>query len=145
MNELQKAVLAAFASEFSFYLKAHGFHWNLTDKDFPQYHGFFGDIYDEVYGSLDGFAERCRATQVFVPASLSGLLAISQIADCTESPPPSKDAMLSELYADNEKLVGIMRDAYNICDMNSEFGFANFLADRMDAHRKHGWMLRSSM
>jgi starvation-inducible DNA-binding protein len=69
MDELQQAAKVAFATEFSFYLKAHNFHWNVEGPDFKQYHDLFGDIYEEVYESIDLFAEQIRGLGTYVPAS----------------------------------------------------------------------------
>ena len=145
MNELSKAVLTAWSSEFSYYLKAHGFHWNLVDKDFPQYHNFFGDIYSEVYGSIDDFAEKIRTLQVQVPASLVGIQSYTKIEDCTDDPAPSKDEMVAELLDDSETMIALLKEAFNLCNLYGKYGFENFLAERIDAHEKHSWMLRSSM
>ena len=142
MDELNKAVLKAFATTFVYYYKAHSFHWNLKDKDFPQYHSFFGDIYDEVYGSVDAFAEKIRTLQIDVPSKLTELVALSAIAEPSAI---SKDAMVTELYDDGEVLLTTLKEAYNLCDIYSKFGFENFMAERIDAHEKHCWMLRSSM
>lgn len=143
MDELNKAILKAFASTFVYYYKAHGFHWNLKDKDFPQYHEFFGDIYDEVYGSVDAFAEKIRTLQIDVPSKLSELVALSAITEAEGT--PSKDEMVTQLYNDGETLLTALKDAYNLCDLYSKFGFENFMAERIDAHEKHCWMLRSAM
>jgi DNA-binding ferritin-like protein len=145
MDELTKAILAAFASEFSFYLKTHGFHWNTTGQDFYEYHLLFERIYLDVYESIDPFAENIRTLQVFVPASLSGLLALTQVEDYTENPPPSKDEMVAELLDDNDTLLQLLKSAYNLCEIYGKFGFQNFLADRLTAHESYGWLLRSSM
>ena len=67
MDELQKAAKIAFASTFSYYLKAHNFHWNVTGADFFEYHELFGKIYEEVYGSIDAFAENIRKLAVILP------------------------------------------------------------------------------
>jgi len=144
MDELSKAALAAFASEFSFYLKTHGFHWNTTGKDFYEYHLLFERIYSDVYDAIDPFAENIRTLQVFIPASLSGLSAITQVEDCVDMPPPSKDEMVAELIDDNETLLLLLKNAYNLCELYGKFGFQNFLADRLTAHEAHGWLLRSS-
>lgn len=144
MNSLQETCLTAFASTFSFYLKAHGFHWNVVGRDFQEYHDLFGDVYSEVYGSIDDFAEKIRAIEQTIPASLSGIVQYSKIADCTDIPPPIKDAMVRELLADNAQLMQLLKLGYEACDAAGEYGFANFFADRMDAHRKHGWKLSSS-
>ena len=34
---------------------------------------------------------------------------------------------------------------YDRAEAAGEHGFSNFLAERMDAHRKHGWMLKASL
>jgi DNA-binding ferritin-like protein len=57
---------------------------------------------------------------------------------------PSKDQMVSELLMDNEKMLIILKKTYDAAEAAGEHGFSNFLAERMDAHRKHGWFLRSS-
>jgi starvation-inducible DNA-binding protein len=96
MEELQKAAKIAFASEFSFYLKAHQFHWNVTGPLFLQSHELFGKIYEEVYGVVDDFAEKIRALGTYMPGSYTRLSVLSQIEDETEVPP--LETMLSELY-----------------------------------------------
>jgi DNA-binding ferritin-like protein len=52
MEELQKITKIAFASEFTFYLKAHFFHWNVEGENFYQYHKLFGKIYDETKSNV---------------------------------------------------------------------------------------------
>ena len=68
-TEYEAMLKAAFASEFSFFLKAANFHWNVEGSLFPQYHELFGKIYGEVYGSIDTFAEELRALRIYAPAA----------------------------------------------------------------------------
>jgi len=143
MEELHKAAKVAFASEFSFYLKAHNFHWNITGPDFLEYHDLFGKIYEEVYGAIDDFAEKIRSLGTFVPASLQRFSMLSQVDDETEI--LDQNSMLMELAQDNEKMVKLFKMVYDAAEQYGEHGFSNFLAERMDAHRKHGWMLKASM
>ena len=142
MDKLYQSAKIAFASEFSFYLKAHNFHWNVEGSDFLEYHDLFGKIYEEVYGSIDDFAEKMRGLGTYVPASYSRFNMLSQIDDETSVPP--KDAMVRELLLDNEKMIVILKHVYDAAEAAGEHGFSNFIAERMDAHRKHGWMLRAS-
>ena len=143
MEDLHKAAKVGFASSFSFYLKAHNFHWNVTGPDFLEYHELFGKVYEEVYESIDDYAEKIRALGTFVPASYSRFNMLSQIEDETAILP--KDAMVKELLQDNEKLIQILKLVYEQSEKYKEYGFSNFLAERIDAHRKHGWMLTSSI
>lgn len=143
MEELQKAAKIGFASSFSFYLKAQNFHWNVLGNDFAQYHGLFGDIYAEVYGILDEYAEKIRTMDTFVPASFSRFSMLSQIDDEVEV--LNIEQMKRTLLEDNEKIINILKLVYETSEKYKEFGFSNFIAERIDAHRKHGWMLKSSL
>jgi starvation-inducible DNA-binding protein len=141
MEQLQKAAKVAFASEYSFYLKAHFFHWNVEGSDFSQLHELFGNIYEEVYGSIDGFAERIRAIGAYAPGSNSRFNMLSQIDD--ESQVPPAEVMVQQLLQDSDNMVVILKKVYDVAEVAGEHGFSNFLAERMDAHRKHSWQLRA--
>lgn len=141
-EELFKASKIAFASTFSFYLKAHGFHWNVEGPDFLEYHELFGKIYEEVYESIDDFAEKIRSLGTYVPANFARFTMLSQISDELEILP--KEEMVAELLSDNDKLIQILKLVYDRAEESGEHGFSNFLAERMDSHKKHGWMLRAS-
>ena len=53
--------------------------------------------------------------------------------------------MLEELLADSEKMANIFRITFEMAEQAGDHGLSNFLADRQDAHKKHSWMLRSSL
>ena len=143
MDELKKATKIAFASEFTFYLKSHNFLWNVTGPVFPQMHDLFGKIYEEVYSSIDEFAEKIRSLDTFVPASNSRFSMLSLVHD--ENNVPDDADMVQELLGDSDKMVKILKMCFDIATAQGEDGLANFLAERMDAHRKHSWMLRSTI
>lgn len=143
MSELSKAAKVAFASSFSFYLKAHNFHWNVEGPDFAQYHELFGKIYEEVYGSVDTFAEHIRAMNSYMPGSYTRFSMLTLIDDETEI--LSKEEMVATLLSDNEKILKILQMVYETSEAAREFGFSNFIAERIEAHGKHGWMLRASL
>lgn len=143
MESLHKALKIAFASEYAFYLKAHYFHWNVEGPNFPQYHELFANIYEEVYGSIDKFAEEIRATGTYTPGSFSRFSILSQIEDETEVLPA--EAMLVELLQDSEKLEEMFRIVFRAAEELGKHGLSDFLASRQDAHAKHSWMLRSTL
>lgn len=142
MEELQQAAKVGFATTFAFYLKAHNYHWNVEGSDFKEYHDLFGGIYEEVYGSIDSFAEKIRALGTYVPASFTRFSMLTQVEDETEIIP--KEQMVINLLEDNEKIIKLLKLVYQQSEANNEYGFSNFIAERIDAHRKHGWMLRAS-
>ena len=143
MTTLAEAAKVAFASEFSFYLKAHNFHWNVEGHDFLEHHQLFGMIYEEVYDSIDDFAEKIRAIGNYMPGSYTRFSMLSEIEDETDILSPG--LMLHTLYEDNEKMIVVLKMAYDFAEQAGEHGFSNFLAERMDAHRKHGWMLKATL
>ena len=143
MEQLQQIAKIAFASEFSFALKAQNFHWNVEGKDFLEYHQLFDIIYTEVYGSIDNFAENIRKLETYTPASLSRFNMLSKVEDETQILMPAD--MLKELLMDNEKMIIILKKTYDAAEAAGKHGFSNFLAERMDAHEKHGWFLRASL
>lgn len=143
MDHLHQLAKIAFASEFSFYLKSHQFHWNVTGANFSQYHGLFGTIYEEVYDSVDDFAEKIRSLGTFMPGSYTRFSMLSKIEDEEQLLPA--DQMLKELYQDNEKILLILKKTYDMAEESGEVGFSDFLAGRIDAHKKHGWMLKATL
>lgn len=143
MDELKQAMKQSFATSFAFYLKAQFFHWNVEGILFPQLHTFFGDIYEEVYGSIDKFAEEIRTLGTFAPGSLGRFSQLTAIDD-EERIPPAKD-MLEILYRDNEIVVSTLKTAYDISEAAGTVGISDFLAQRIDSHMKHAWMLRSTL
>lgn len=143
MDNLQTAAKIAFASEFTFYLKAHFFHWNVEGINFRELHDLFGTIYEEVYGSIDDFAEKIRSLGAYAPGSNSRFSVLSYINDETQVLPA--EAMVAELLQDSENMVSVLKRVYDIAEANGKHGFSNFLAERMDAHEKHSWQLRATL
>lgn len=143
MERLIKFLRIAFASEYSFYLKAHNFHWNVEGIHFQQFHELFGEIYEEVYGSIDDFAEHIRKLGAYTPGSFDRFNMLSKIED--ENAVPAAEQMVQILLEDSDKMAIIFKAAFDVAEANGEHGLADFLAGRQDAHRKHSWMLRSTL
>ena len=143
MDELQRALKIAFASEYAFALKSQNFHWNVEGPLFPQLHALFGDIYEEVYGSIDAFAENIRKIKAYTPASFTRFSVLSGVEDETKILPP--ESMIAELLSDSERMQEMFKIVFQAAEELGEHGLSNFLADRQDAHAKHSWMLRATL
>ena len=142
-NKYHLSLKTAFASEYAFALKAQNFHWNCEGPLFYQLHLLFERIYDEVYSSIDTFAEQIRALQIYTPASLQKFSMLTQVDDENSILPWSD--MIQELLSDSDRMAEIFRITFDMAEQNGDHGLSNFLADRQDAHKKHSWMLRSSL
>ena len=129
------------ASTQSFAIKTQNFHWNVEGPNFPQYHKFFGKYYEEVYSSVDRIAEYIRTLDSYVPGSLSRYAELTIIEDQTKIPRPH--LMFAELLSDNEKMIDLLNGCFGSAEEENKQGIANFIAERLDAHEKHQWMIRS--
>jgi starvation-inducible DNA-binding protein len=129
------------ASTNSLSIKAQNFHWNVEGDNFPQYHEFFGNFYEEVYGSVDKVAEYIRTLDSYAPGSLTRYAELTIIEDQIKIPRPH--LMFAELLSDNEKMIDLLNACFSSASDENKQGIANFIAERLDAHGKHGWMLRS--
>ena len=142
-DQLTKAAKIGFASQYTFFLKAQFYHWNVEGINFQELHALFERIYTEVYGTIDDFAEKIRACGGYAPSSNTRFNMLSIIDDAVEVIPAEQ--MVSELLADAENMVTIIKKVYDVAEAEGEHGFSNFLAERMDAFRKHAWMLRATL
>ena len=143
MDELIETMKVTFASEYSYFVKAQFFHWNVEGSNFPQYHELFGKIYEEVYGNIDAFAENLRKLGTYAPGSFDRLSMLSRIDDETQIMPAER--MLAELLADSEKMCEMFKVVFMLSEQANEYGLSDFIAGRQDAHRKHAWMLKSTL
>jgi starvation-inducible DNA-binding protein len=141
MNDLIEQMKVTLASTFAFYLKAHGFHWNVEGANFPQYHEFLGNLYEEVFGAVDPIAEHLRTLNSYAPASFARYTDLSIVKDELNIPPAL--SMMTKLTVDNQAIIDQLTKTQALAESNKKMGLANFLQDRIDAHEKHGWMLRS--
>ena len=143
LQPLIEELKAAFASTYAFYLKAHYYHWNVEGPDFPQYHEFFGNLYQEVYGAIDKMAEHIRALDAYDPGSFNRLEELSAIKG--DDTIVSGLEMAQRLLADNDKLTPMLISVMKKAEAVDRYGTANFIQDRIEAHRIHSWMLRSTV
>lgn len=129
------------ADVFTFYLKAHFYHWNIEGSNFPQYHEFLGDLYQDVFESVDTIAELIRSLDSYAPGTLSRFKDLTNIEE-SEIVPDAK-TMMYNLYVENLKVRASLLSSFDAAENESEYGVSNFLQDRIQAHEKHSWMLRS--
>lgn len=140
MNETAKQALA---NTFIMYFKAHSYHWNIEGVHFPQLHGFFGDIYSDVYGAVDQMAEEIRALGEYAPRNLDEIYKNKTID--AENVGMDARTMLADLLVANNETLNVLNKLFDELTDAKKQGFADFIASRIDAHNKHGWMLRSTL
>lgn len=129
------------ASVNSLSIKAQNFHWNVEGPDFPQYHEFLSNFYEEVYGAVDRIAEYIRTLDAYTPGSLTRYAELTIIQDQLKI--PRAELMFAELFEDNVKMIELLNHCFTSATQENKQGIANFIAERLDAHEKHQWMIRS--
>lgn len=142
MNEtLIQDLKQVLADSYVFTYKAQTYHWNVEGSNFPQYHEFFGNIYEEVYGSIDTTAEFIRAIDGYTPTAFRELLGMTIISEDDDVVSPT--SMVGRLLDANNLILATLTMAYKSAEQATELGLANYLQDRIAAHQKHGWMLKA--
>ena len=129
------------ASSAVYSIKASGFHWNIEGSNFPQYHAFLGDLYADVYGTIDTIAEYIRALDSYAPSSLTRYSELSVIQDQIKI--PRAELMFEELMQDTAILLQCIMTAFMSATQENQQGIANFLSERQAIMQKHQWMMRS--
>lgn len=143
MDELKKQLRISLATVFSFYLKSHNFHWNVDGLAFYAHHKLFQKLYEDVYESVDTFAEQLRAMGTYAPGGLGRFAELSLIEDASASHISAKE-MMEQLLADSEVVVKTLDACMKEAQKQNAQGLMNFLADRIDKHNKWAWFLRAS-
>jgi len=143
MDELKTAIKVLLANATVMYYKAHQFHWNIEGIEFTQFHEFFGDLYTDVYASVDPTAELLRKLDDYAPVSLDELFKYKTLQEETTRVELLSDILASLIKA-NEEVLASLNKVFTIANANKQQGICNFIADRIDTHQKHAWFLRAS-
>ena len=143
MIDLIEKLNKLLATSFAMYLKTHFFHWNMRGSDFFEYHNFFDGLYNDIWESVDSTAEEIKAIKGIAYGSFTQYESLSQVKDQTTV--PTIQEMVSILYRDNEAVIDCLNEVHQAAEANKQYGLVNYIEDRIDKHRKHGWMLSASM
>ena len=132
------------ADAYTLYLKTHNFHWNVTGPMFNTLHVMFEAQYTEQWTALDATAERIRALGFNAPGSYAEFTRLSSIA---EEPGLGDTAdwreMVRQLTVGNEAVCRTARKVLQGADAAGDDPTVDLLTQRLQAHEKYAWMLRS--
>lgn len=142
-KELIDQLKICLASTFSYYLKAHYFHWNVEGSNFPQYHEFFKTIYEDSFEAVDDIAEKIRTLDAYAPGSLMRYQELTKVDDQLNIPTPIE--MMKELETDNKRIIGLLTSAADKADEVKKYGITNYLQGRIEQQEKFGWMIRATI
>lgn len=130
------------ADTYSLYLKTQNFHWNVTGPLFYSLHKMFEEQYQELAAAVDDIAERIRSLGCFAPASFSQFSQLASIKD--EKSSLTAETMVSKLIKDHETLAQEAMHLIATAQKAHDEGTADLLIQRLKAHEKTAWMLKST-
>jgi starvation-inducible DNA-binding protein len=129
------------ADSYVLYLKTHGFHWNVEGPMFQTLHQMFMEQYTETWNAIDLIAERIRSLGEYAPGTYREYARLTRIKE-TEGVPRAEE-MVRLLIEGQEAVVRTAREALSVADEANDQPTLDLLTQRMQAHEKNAWMLRS--
>ena len=129
------------ADSYRLALKTQNVHWNVTGPQFHSIHQLTELQYGELALAVDEIAERIRALGHPAPASYDRFATLSSIEDMVGT--PSADEMVRELTEGHEAAARTARSAMPAAEAGTDEATADLLTQRISAHEKTAWMLRS--
>lgn len=145
MDPLVEMLKSLTADAVALTYKAKGYHWNVEGDDFPQWHSKLDEIYEDLDGAIDTFAEWIRMLDVneYTPFALSRLSALSSIPEIQVSSDPM--SMIQDLCNSFDIAIAKYIVGFDMATATKQNGLANFMADRQTALQKWCWQLRASL
>ena len=140
-KQIAEGLSRLLADEYTLYLKTHNFHWNVTGPMFNTLHLMFETHYNESALAVDLVAERIRSLGLPAPGTYSQYAELSSI-DETPGVPEAME-MVRLLVKGHEACARTARSVFPAADEAQDEATADLLTQRMQAHEKTAWMLRS--
>ena len=142
MEKLIECMKRLFATNYQYYVKAHGFHVNVVGPDFVQYHQLFSEVYEFADEASDSIPEHIRVLEAIAPFSLKRIMELGRIKDSQER--PTALVMVKDLLADSQILMDHYEECHDMAVEEKCYGLINFIEGQMDDLGKIMWKLRST-
>ena len=131
----------ALANEVVLYTKTRKFHWNVVGNSFMELHKLFENQYTELEEVIDAIAERINTLGAKTIGTMTEFLGLTSLKE-HPNVYPSQSEMLTELLADHETIIGVLRKDIKKSESLSDVGTTDFLTGLLQQHEKTAWILR---
>lgn len=131
------------ADTYILYVKTQNFHWNIVDPRFDTLHQFLEKQYEELAEAIDEIAERIRILGERAPGTLKQFLDMTSYKESNGE--ENSDDMLQQLIEDHEAMCQHLRERIERSNELGDIGTSDLLTQRLRAHEKSAWMLRSHL
>jgi starvation-inducible DNA-binding protein len=137
---ISAALTNLLADVFALYLKTKNFHWHMSGRHFRDYHLMLDEHADQIFAMTDAIAERVRKIGGQTIQSIGDVARRQRLTD-SDGGELSPGEMLTDLYHDNLRLRGFMREAHALCDANDDVASASVLENWIDETERRIWFL----
>ncbi|MBX9977254.1 MAG: DNA starvation/stationary phase protection protein [Alphaproteobacteria bacterium] len=143
-KELVHSLKIMMANTYAHLIQTQGFHWNVEGKEFFDLHGFFGDVYEVLFETIDIFAERIRALDAYPPSSLGQITAMNTM-DEDHSDVRVSSKMVEIFLKNNHILVTQAKELCHLCEKHGDLVTQDLIIAFIYKLEKFAWMAHSSM
>ncbi len=140
VSEISAKLNEVLATTFALYIKTKNFHWHVSGPHFRDYHLLLDEQSEQIFASTDDLAERARKIGGTTLRSIGQIAKLQGIED-NDEPYVAPGDMLSELMADNKKVVEAMRECHKLCDDHEDVATASLLENFIDQAERRTWFL----
>ncbi|BDB96168.1 Dps family protein [Candidatus Hydrogenosomobacter endosymbioticus] len=143
---MNKSVLSSklktlLADSYALYIKTQNYHWNVEGSDFVGLHTFFEEKYRDLAEAIDSVAEFIRMLGEKAPGTFAEFASATSIKDGVNS--ISAMEMVRDLADGQNILQKTLHEVYEEAERCREFAISGFASERISAHKKAEWILRS--
>lgn len=138
-----QSLKAVLANTYALYLKTQNYHWHVTGIHFKPLHELFEAQYRELAEAVDSIAEHIRMLGETVPASFKKLDELKTLPDADDHTDAA--TMINELTEDHFSIIEQLKEAAIKATGTGDEVSVGLLIERMTAHQKMAWFLKSSM
>jgi starvation-inducible DNA-binding protein len=131
------------ADLYTVYLKTQYYHWNVVGPQFHSLHEMFDQQYHELADAVDVIAERIRALGQTAPGSFHEFMQLKTIPEAKSD--LDAQGMIQDLIDSHQALLKTINKTLEIADKEEDEATENMMAERLEAHEKIIWMLKSNL
>lgn len=142
-ESLSQYIRLLLSNTYVLLVKTQNFHWNITGPRFQQLHLLFESQYEDLFKAVDVIAEQIRILGFRPPSSLQEFLNLTSLDENNSR--LSENQMLESLLNDHLQIQSEIKEAIDKCKEINDEGTCDLLIDRLRAHEKISWMLRSHL
>jgi starvation-inducible DNA-binding protein len=120
-------------------------HINVVGRNFVSDHELLGKIYEDAQAQVDTLGELLRTLQVKVPTTLASVIECASITE-EDTEYYTSDEMLQRALDVTQSLISCYQELIEECGSDTDCAhISNAAQDRVLAHEKFAWMLRSTL